>query len=181
MASVPSLDSQYQWDSWLWTASPSITKCLGWSGWYYATGLLPTFSAFPQVQSKYYSRTIWTSSQSKARVRAWNPATNLLLFSVYGPVFVCIGQNQFKRKARVPWLFLHCLSLPFKGVFSLNLVDRKFHYEFILGAVSLPSGVMKGVWDIGMWSLGLVIGIWETRRLWGSRGAFVSSLEIGEG
>lgn len=85
MASVPSLDSQYQWGSWLWTASPSITKCVGWSGWYYATGLLPTFSAFPQVQCKYYSRTIWTSPQSKARVRAWNPATNLLLFSVYGP------------------------------------------------------------------------------------------------
>ena len=143
MASVPSLDSQYQWGSWLWTASPSITKCSGWSSWYYATGLLPTCSAFPQVQSKYSSRTVWTSSQSKARVRAWNPATNWLLSSVYRPS-LSIGLNQFKRMARVLGLSLHCVSLPFQSIFSLILVDRK-------STVSLPWGQsvsLQGWWRV---------------------------------
>ena len=175
MASVLPPDSQYQWGSWLWAASPSVTRCSGWSSWYCATGQLPTFSAFPQVQSKYYSRTVQTCSQSKARATDW------LLSSVYRPSLCLHWTKSVPESGTCTWLSLHCLSLPFKGIFSLILVDRKFHYESTLGAVSLPSGVMKGVWDVGTWSLELVIGIWETWWPWGSRGAFVSLLKIGEG
>lgn len=133
-------------------------KMFGWSSsWYSATGRLPTFSAFPQVQSKYYSRTVRTCSQSRPEL-GLKPCNRLtIVLSIPAQSSFALTKSVPERASctpTVPSLFV----TSFKGIFSLILVDRKFHYESTLGAVSSPSGVMKGVWDVGTWSLGLVIG-----------------------